>query len=66
MNTKKLCEIVTTRPDLNDIPLSHIFRVAFAVLEEIEKGTCFFDKEEEERMSNGIQTPREEEQRIAP
>lgn len=66
MNTKKLCEIVTTRPDLKDIPLSHIFRVAFAILEEIKNGTCFFDKEEEECMSNGIPTPREEEQRIAP
>lgn len=60
MNMDKLCEVITTRPDLRDIPLSHIFRVAFAIFEEINKGTCFYDKEETECLSNGIQTRLEE------
>ena len=52
MDMKKLCDLITSNPSLHDIPLSHIFRVAYAVMEEIEKGTCFFDREEEECMSN--------------
>ena len=60
MNMDKLCEVITTRPDLRDIPLSHIFKVAYAIFDEIRKGTCFFDKEEEECLSNTIQTLSEE------
>lgn len=56
MDMKKLCDLITSNNSLHDIPLSHIFRVAYAVLEEIEKGTCFFDKGEEECMSNITQT----------
>lgn len=60
MNMDKLCELITTRPDLRDIPLSHIFKVAYALLEEISKGTCFYDKEEMECLSSGIPTQLEE------
>ena len=46
MDMKKLCDILTTRPELKDIPLSHIFRVAIAVFEIIKEGNCFYEKEE--------------------
>jgi len=61
MNMDKLCEVITTRPDLRDIPLSHIFKVAYAIFDEIRKGTCFFDKEEAECLSSITPTPLEEE-----
>lgn len=56
MDMKKLCEIITTRPELHDIPLSHIFRVATVIFDVINEGTCFYDREESECLSSGIQT----------
>ena len=61
MDMDKLCEIITTRPDLRDIPLSHIFNVAFAVLEEIDKGDCYYDTEENRCLSNTTQIQQAEE-----
>lgn len=46
MDIKKLCELLTMRPDIKDIPLSHIFRVACAVFEIINSGECFWEREE--------------------
>ena len=45
MDMKKLCELITAREDLKDIPITHIFRVAYAVFEVM--GDCFYEKEEE-------------------
>lgn len=56
MDMKKLCDILTSRPDIKDIPLSYVFRVAFAVFDSINNGKCFFDSEEEECLSNTTQT----------
>lgn len=56
MDMKKLCEIITTRPELHDIPLSHIFRVATVIFEVINEVTCFYDREESECLSNTTQT----------
>ena len=40
MNMKLLCEKLTTHPDLKDIPLIHIFKVATVLLEIINSGEC--------------------------
>lgn len=46
MDMKKLCEKLTERPELKDIPLSHIFRVATVIFEIIKEGECFYESEE--------------------
>lgn len=46
MDMKKLCEKLTSRPEIRDIPLSHIFKVATAIFEIIEEGECFYESEE--------------------
>lgn len=65
MDMKKLCEIITSRPDLHDIPLSHIFRVACAIFEVIDSGECFFDTEELSCLSSTTQTQQGAELKIA-
>lgn len=40
MNTKKLCEKLTTHPDLKDIPLIYVFRVATVMLSIISSSEC--------------------------
>ena len=45
MDMKKLCDILTQRPDIKDIPLSHIFRVACAVFDVLNSGKCFYKEE---------------------
>ncbi len=56
MNMKLLCEKLTSRPELRDIPLVYIFKVANAVYEIIDEGGCFYDTEEKECLSNTTQT----------
>lgn len=56
MNMKTLCEKLTVRPELKDIPLVYIFKVACAVFDIINEGECYYDTEEKECLSNGIQT----------
>lgn len=56
MNMKKFCDMLTSRADIKDIPLSHIFRVACAVFEIINSGECFYDSEESLCLSNTTQT----------
>ena len=46
MDMKKLCDMLTKRKDLWDIPITYIFRVAYAVFELINDGNCFYDSEE--------------------
>ena len=46
MNTKLLCEKLTEREDIKDIPAITVLRVVVAVLEIIDSGECFFDAEE--------------------
>lgn len=65
MDMKKLCEIITSKPELRDIPLTHIFRVAFAIFEVINSGECFYDTEELSCLSSTTQTQQEEELKIA-
>lgn len=46
MNTKKLCEKLSEREDLKDIPAIMVLKVAIAVIEIINSGECLFDNEE--------------------
>lgn len=48
MDNKILCEKLIEREDLKDIPAIMVLRVAIAVLEIIDSGECFFDREEGE------------------
>jgi len=41
MDMKKLCDMLTSKEDLKDIPIIYIFRVAFAVFELINSGECY-------------------------
>ena len=45
MDMKKLCEILTQREDLKDIPIIYVFRVACAVFDVINDGECFYKEE---------------------
>lgn len=47
MNMSKLCDMLTSKDDLKDIPLIYVFRVTFAVFELINSGECFYDVEED-------------------
>ena len=60
MDMKKLCEIITSNPELHDIPLTHIFRVACAIFEAIDSGECFYDTEEAKCLSSTTLIPQEE------
>ena len=51
MDNKILCEKLIEREDLKDIPAIYVLRVATAVLEIIDRGECFFIKEEVETCS---------------
>lgn len=46
MDMKKLCEKLTSDPEIRDIPLSHIFKVATVIFGIIEEGDCFYESEE--------------------
>ena len=46
MDMRKLCEIITHREDLQDVPIIYIFRVAYAVFDVINSGACFWEREE--------------------
>ena len=46
MDMKKLCEFITQREDLRDIPITYIFRVAYAIFDVINSGECFYKEEE--------------------
>ena len=61
MDMKKLCEQLTTRDDLKDIPLVFIFQVAYAIFEIIDDGKCFYDTEEKECLSSTTPTQLEDE-----
>jgi len=61
MDMNKLCEKLLQKPEIKDIPLVFVFKVACAVFDVINEGECFYDTEETKCMSNGIQTLLEEE-----
>ena len=42
MDVLELCDKLFDNEDLNDIPIDHIFRVAYAVLVIIAEGECFY------------------------
>lgn len=48
MDMKKLCDMLTTKEEIKDIPLMYIFRVASATFEIINSGECFLDTREKE------------------
>lgn len=48
MDNRILVKELSEREDLKDIPAIIVFRVAIAVLEIIDSGECFFDREEVE------------------
>ena len=43
MDTIKLCDKLFDDEDLRDIPFDYIFRVAYAVLQIIASGECFYN-----------------------
>lgn len=48
MDNRILVKELSEREDLKDIPAIMVLRVAIAVLEIIDSGECFFDREEVE------------------
>jgi len=42
MDVLKLCDKLFDSEDLADIPIDHIFRVAYTVLVLIAEGDCFY------------------------
>lgn len=60
MDMKKLCDMLTSREDLKDIPIIYVFQVAYAVFEVINSGECFYDSEEAKCLSSTILTQQEE------
>ena len=46
MNMNLMCEKLISHPDLKDIPLIFILRVAIAVFEIINTGECFYERSE--------------------
>lgn len=48
MDMRKLCDMLTTKEDIKDIPLMYIFRVTFAIFELINSGEYFLDSKEKE------------------
>ena len=48
MDNRVLVKELSEREDLKDIPAIMVLRVAIAVLEIIDSGECFFDREEVE------------------
>lgn len=48
MDNRILVKELSEREDLKDIPAIMVLRVAIAVLEIIDSGECFFDREEGE------------------
>ena len=42
MDIVKLCDKLFDDEELKDIPVEHIFRVAYAVLILISEGECFY------------------------
>jgi len=48
MDMRKLCDMLTTKEDIKDIPLMYIFRVTFAIFELINSGEYFLDSREKE------------------
>ena len=42
MDVLKLCDKLFEDEELKDIPIDHIFRVAYAVLVLIAEGECFY------------------------
>lgn len=48
LDNKKLTEKLMKDESIKDIPAIYVLRVAVAVLEIIDSGECFFDREEVE------------------
>lgn len=48
MDNRILVKELSEREDLKDIPAIMVLKVAIAVLEIIDSGECFFDREEVE------------------
>jgi len=46
MDNNLLCEKLIERDDIKDIPAIYVLKVAIAVLEIIDSGECFFDRDE--------------------
>lgn len=42
MDMEKLCDKLFEDDDLKDIPIDFIFRVAYAILNIISSGECFY------------------------
>ena len=42
MDMKKFCDMLIKDESLHDIPITYIFRVAYAVFELINSGNCYF------------------------
>lgn len=48
MDMKKLCDMLTNKEEIRDIPIIYVFRVASAIFEIINSGECFLDSKEKE------------------
>ena len=45
MDMKKLCKLLFENEGIKNIPLEHVIKVAAVIIEIINSGECFYEKE---------------------
>lgn len=56
INTNKLFIKLLEKPEIKGIPLVYVMTVTSSVFDVIREGECYYDSEEKQCLSNGIQT----------